>query len=452
MGNRQHHKVLILGAGESGTGAALLARRTGAEVLVSDAGPISEFYKSRLAQAGIPFEERGHGPHILEGVSLVVKSPGIPPHVEVLNKAREQGVPIWGELEFAFHHRNPSRIIAITGSNGKSTTSSLIYALLRDSGYSVSLVGNIGQSFALQLTLAPTEWYVIEVSSFQLEDTVNFRPDIAMILNIEPDHMDRYGGQVEAYIETKFRICAQQQAPDYLILNGDDARIAAYVHQHTMTPSILYFTMNKPEHREVASFVQDDQLHITQQEDPMTMSIHELRLKGQHNLYNTMAAGITARIAGIRKEKIRESFMRFEGLAHRLEFVATVRGVDFINDSKATNINSVWFALESMRQPVVLILGGQDKGNAYEALYDLVEEKVKAIVCMGKDNTRIYEAFEGRVAQMADTHSAAEAVAAAYAFAEKGDVVLLSPACASFDLFQNYEDRGRQFKEAVMAL
>lgn len=449
---RQNKRLLVLGGGESGTGAALLARKRGWEVFVSDSGPISPRYALQLEQAHIPYEQGGHGPGILDGVDLVVKSPGIPPLSPIMEDLRSRGLDPLGEIEFGFREMEGGKIIAVTGSNGKSTTSAMIHALLRNAGYSVSLVGNIGHSFARQLAEQPTEWYVMELSSFQLEDVDRFRPDIAVLLNIQPDHMDRYQNRIEDYLKAKFRICTRQRAQDYFIVNGDDPLIVDHINHHKLSPSILYFTMNKSENKPLASFVEADQMHFREKDSEWTQSIDELTVRGKHNLYNSMAAGISARIAGIRKEKIRESFMRFEGLAHRLEFVASVRGVDFINDSKATNINSVWFALESMRQPVVLILGGQDKGNDYSALYELVEEKVKAIVCLGLDNAPIHRAFEGRVSRILDTETAADAVRAAYALADKGDVVLLSPACASFDLFQNYEDRGTQFKEAVMAL
>lgn len=448
----QNKRLLVLGGGESGTGAALLAQKRGWEVFVSDSGALKAPYRRQLDMAGIPYEQGGHGPGILDEVQLVVKSPGIPPRSSIIRELNRRGTPCFGEIEFAYREMGSGRIIAVTGSNGKSTTSTMIYDQLRHAGYSVSLVGNIGYSFARQLAQRPTEWYVIELSSFQLEDVDQFRPDIAVLLNVQADHMDRYEHRIDDYLKAKFRIGARQRPEDYLILNGDDPLIVDHVSKHQFNSTILYFTMNRSENRPSASFVEDDQLHFQVEDSEWTQSISELKVKGKHNLYNSMAAGISARIAGIRKEKIRESFTRFEGLEHRLEFVATVRGVDFVNDSKATNINSAWFALESMQKPVVLILGGQDKGNDYSALFELVEEKVKAIVCLGLDNAPIHQAFEGRVSCLQDAKSAADAVKAAFSLAEKGDVVLLSPACASFDLFENYEDRGAQFKEAVMAL
>ncbi len=315
------------------------------------------------------------------------------------------------------------------------------------------MVGNIGLSFAKQVAIKPTAWYVIEVSSFQLDDITSFRAEIGILLNITPDHLDRYDYKFENYIASKFRIAAFQTENDRLIVNIDDPAITQYLAQNHIKPKIISITMSEQNlTQDEGAFMKDEDMHIKYEGDDMKLSIHDLALKGKHNQYNSMAAGISARAAGIRKEKIRESFSTFEGLEHRLEFVATVRGVDFINDSKGTNLNSVWFALESMKQPVVLILGGQDKGNDYNEIMDLVQEKVRAIVCMGIDNTPIHKAFENVIKHIADTQSAKDAVNAAYSLAEKGDVVLLSPGCASFDLFKNYEDRGTQFKEAVRGL
>jgi UDP-N-acetylmuramoylalanine--D-glutamate ligase len=365
---------------------------------------------------------------------------------------RAAGIPVCSEIEFGFRYKGKSRIIAITGSNGKSTTTKLTYHLLQEAGLNVSMVGNIGYSFARQLYEQPTEWYVMEVSSFQLDDVDAFKPDISVLLNITPDHLDRYDYDFRNYVASKFRIARRQDANDYFIINADDPVITDYLANHSLPVPKIYITMNEHKQTQAGAFVQDEEIHFRFRGEESHVSINDLTLQGKHNQYNTMAAGISARIAGIRKEKIRESFTTFEGLEHRLEYVAAVRGIDFINDSKATNMNSVWYALESMKHPTVLILGGQDKGNDYGEIMELVREKVKAIVCLGVDNTAIHAAFDAEVPLIIDTLGAEQAVAAAYKLAAKGDTVLLSPGCASFDLFKNYEDRGRQFKEAVKAL
>lgn len=450
--DKQHKKVVVLGAGESGVGAALLGKQQGWEVFVSDGGSLKPAFRERLAHAGIDFEEGGHTLSKVLEAQCVVKSPGIPEKADVMKAVRKAGIEVCSEIEFGYRYKGNGKIIAITGSNGKSTTTKLVHHLLKEAGYDVSLVGNIGFSFAGQIYEQPTEWYVMEVSSFQLDDIHQFRPDIAILLNITPDHLDRYDYKFENYIASKFRITENQTNTDHFILNQDDPVITQYMASHSTDANKIYFTMSEHNIQQEGASVHDEELHVRYDGDDMNMSIHDLTIKGRHNQYNSMAAGISARIAGIRKEKIRESFTTFEGLEHRLEYVATVRGIDFINDSKATNVNSVWFALESMKQPVVLILGGQDKGNDYNEIMDLVKEKVKAIVCMGIDNSPIHAAFDGAVQAIVDTRSAQEAVKASYQLAQKGDAVLLSPACASFDLFKNYEDRGRQFKEAVREL
>lgn len=453
MNTNTHKKLVILGAAESGVGAALLGKQQGWDVFVSDGAMIKERFKELLERAEIEFEEGKHSMDKILTATCIVKSPGISEKVTVMKKIREAGIEVCSEIEFGFRYKGDSKIIAITGSNGKSTTTKLTYNLLKNAGYNVALVGNIGYSFAKQISEQPAQWYVMEVSSFQLDDTHEFRPDVAVLLNITPDHLDRYEYKFENYIASKFRITQQQTSKDYFILNMDDAVIKNYLASHSTNSHKIFFTMSEQNLiNEEGGYINNDELHVKYDGEELNMSIHDLSLKGKHNQYNSMAAGISARIAGIRKEKIRESFTTFEGLEHRLEFVATVRGVDFINDSKATNVNSVWFALESMIHPVVLILGGLDKGNDYNEIMELVKEKVKAIVCMGIDNKPIHTAFDGVVADVLDTQNAKDAVAAAYSLAEKGDTVLLSPACASFDLFKNYEDRGRQFKEAVRAL
>jgi len=442
----------MLGAGESGVGAAMLGKQHGWDVFVSDGGKIKEEFKQTLTKEGIAFEEGTHSMDHILNADLVVKSPGIAEKTELMKKVRSAGIEVCSEIEFGYRYKGDSKIIAITGSNGKSTTTTLTYHVLKQAEYDVALVGNIGYSFARQIAERPCKWYVMEVSSFQLDDIHEFRPDIAILLNITPDHLDRYNYRFEDYIASKFRITENQTREDYFIVNKDDKVIETYLATHSINANTIYFTMNEQKISGDGGSAQGDSLIIQFNGEELKMSIHDLTLQGRHNQYNSMAAGISARIAGIRKEKIRESFASFEGLEHRLEHVATIRGVEYINDSKATNINSVWFALESMTKPTVLILGGQDKGNDYNEIMELVHDKVKAIVCMGVDNTPIHAAFDGVVPVIVDTHSAEEAVKAAYALAEGGDAVLLSPACASFDLFKNYEDRGRQYKEAVRNL
>lgn len=452
MQKNEHKILVVLGAGESGVGAAVLGKKQGWEVFVSDGSAIKDTYKRELQAAGIEFEEGNHTMDRVLQATCVVKSPGIPEKAEVMKNVRGAGIEVCSEIEFGFRYKGDSKIIAITGSNGKSTTTMLTYHLLKEAQYDVAMVGNIGISFAKQIVDKPCDWYVMEISSFQLDDIHTFRPDIAVLLNITPDHLDRYDYKFENYVYSKFRIAANQTASDFFVINKDDEVIHSYIKTHTIQSQLIYFTMNEQQPTNGGGYIHNEQMHIQVDGVDMNMSIHDLSIKGKHNQYNSMAAGISARIAGIRKEKIRESFASFEGLEHRLEFVATVRGVDFINDSKATNVNSVWFALESMKTPTILILGGQDKGNDYNEITELIKEKVKAIVCMGIDNKPIHEAFDNVVENIVDTQSAKDAVNAAYALAEKGDAVLLSPACASFDLFRNYEDRGQQFKDAVKAL
>jgi UDP-N-acetylmuramoylalanine--D-glutamate ligase len=450
---QQNKRLIILGAAESGVGAALLGKKEGWEVFVSDGGRIRNAYKQLLQEQGIAFEETQHSEEKILKADCVVKSPGIPEKAGIVQQIRKAGIELCSEIEFGYRYKGNSKIIAITGSNGKSTTTKMIYHTLQTAGYDVSMVGNIGNSFARQIAEAPTRWYVIEVSSFQLDDIQTFRPDIALLLNITPDHLDRYEYKFENYVAAKFRITAYQTKDDIFITNKDDNTITQHLTSNPTNARTIYFTMSEQTNPNAeGAFIDNDQLHIRYDGEDTSLSIHDLSVKGKHNQYNSMAAGISARTAGIRSAKIRESFSTFEGIAHRLEFVATVRGVDFINDSKATNVNSVWFALESMKKPVVLILGGQDKGNDYNEIKDLVSEKVKAIVCLGLDNKNIHEFFGSIVPSIVDTQSAKDAVLAAYSLAEKDDVVLLAPACASFDLFKNYEDRGDQFKEAVRAL
>jgi UDP-N-acetylmuramoylalanine--D-glutamate ligase len=443
-------KLIILGGGESGVGAAILAKQQGYDVFVSDGGAISEKYRSELDQHQIAYEESGHTSEKILVAGEVVKSPGIPEKSEMVKAIRNKGIPVISEIEFAYRYKGDSKIIAITGSNGKSTTTSLIHHMCVTAGLPVAMVGNIGVSFAKQVALDPKPWYVAEISSFQLDDIVTFRADVAILLNITEDHLDRYNYKFENYIRSKFRIVENQTIDDYFIYNLDDEVTMKYINDYLHHTNPLPFSM-KQETRQGA-YIKDEQMLIKVKEEEVKMSIHDFALKGKHNQYNTMAAGIAAAVIDIRKEKIRDAVTSFESLEHRMELVLTIKGVEYINDSKATNINSTWYALESMTKPVVLILGGVDKGNDYSLIEELVEEKVKAIICLGLDNKNIHAAFEGKVSSIEDTTSAEDAVKAAYALATKGDVVLLSPACASFDLFKNYEDRGHQFSRAVKNL
>jgi UDP-N-acetylmuramoylalanine--D-glutamate ligase len=443
-------RLVILGGGESGVGAAILASKEGYDVFLSDGGPLKEAYRQELLQLGIAFEEGGHTEEKVLNADEVMKSPGIPDKNELVKQVRARGIPVISEIELAYRHKGKSRIIGITGSNGKTTTTTMIYHICRHGGLDCALVGNIGFSFARQVAQDPKEWYIAEISSFQLDDIVTFRPDVAVLTNITEDHLDRYEYKFDNYIRSKFRITMNQTGDDHFIYNDDDPVIKEYLDRYPIHSNPLPFTMQHETNK--GGFINKGQMNIETGNEKWQMSIYDFALKGIHNQYNTMAAGIASATVGIRKQKIREAIQSFEALEHRMEYVSTVRGVEFINDSKATNVNSTWYALESMDKPTILILGGVDKGNDYGLIRDLVKEKVKAIVCMGVDNRKIHEAFQNDVALMVNTASAEEAVKAAFHFATKGDAVLLSPACASFDLFKNYEDRGRQFKEAVRDL
>jgi UDP-N-acetylmuramoylalanine--D-glutamate ligase len=439
-----------LGGGESGVGAALLAKQQGYDVFVSDGGPIKEVYKSELVKEGIDFEESKHTEAEILNANEVMKSPGIPEKNELVKKIRTKGIPIISEIELAYRYKGGSKIIAITGSNGKTTTTSLIWHICKNGGLDCAMVGNIGYSFARQVALEPKPLYIIEISSFQLDDIKTFRPDVAVLTNITPDHLDRYEYKMENYVSSKFRIAAFQQPGDVFIYNLDDEITNQYINHYSIKSTLYPITMSKELPQ--GAYLTNAQMHIKWKGEEMQMSIEDFALKGKHNQYNSMAASLASTAVDIKKDNIRESLQTFESLEHRMEPVATIRGVEFINDSKATNVNSTWFALESMGRPTILILGGVDKGNDYSILNDMVKEKVKAIVCMGTDNRKIHEAFGAFVSLMVNTTTAAEAVQAAFHFADKGDVVLLSPACASFDLFKNYEDRGKQFKAAVKEL
>jgi UDP-N-acetylmuramoylalanine--D-glutamate ligase len=444
------HRLVILGGGESGVGAALLGKKEGYEVFVSDGGPLKQVYKQELFDNGIEFEEGIHTIEKILSADEVMKSPGIPEKNEMVKTIRKKGIPVISEIELAYRFKGNSKIVAITGSNGKSTTTALTYHICQTAGLSCAMVGNIGISFAKQVATDPKEIYVVEVSSFQLDDIKDFRADIAVLLNITEDHLDRYDYKFENYIDSKFRIINNQTNQDYFIYCEDDEVIMQKLPLLTIHTNPLPFSMKHEVKK--GGYIKGDQMMLRIQEERVSMSIYDFALKGKHNHYNTMAAGIAACTLGIRKEKIREAVKNFHSLEHRNEFVAMVRGVEFINDSKATNVNSTWFALESMNKPTVLVLGGTDKGNDYSLITDLVKEKVKAIVCMGVDNKKIIEAFKDIVPVIVETDSAKKAVNASFKLAAKGDVVLLSPACASFDLFKNYEDRGVQFKNAVKEL
>jgi UDP-N-acetylmuramoylalanine--D-glutamate ligase len=443
-------KLVILGAGESGVGTALLAKQKGYEVFVSDGSAIKSHFQKELEEASIEFEGGSHNVERILAADEVMKSPGIPEKNEMVKAIRAKGIPVISEIEFGYRYKGKSKIAAITGSNGKSTTTALLYHICKLVNEDVAMVGNIGYSFARQIAQSPKALYIIEVSSFQLDDIQYFKPEIAILLNITEDHLDRYDHQFENYIKSKFRIIENQTSEDYFIYCIDDETIVKHLELLTINTNPLPFSMKQEVKK--GGYIKNDQMMLKIQEERVTMSIYDFALKGKHNAYNTMAASIAATTLGIRKEKIREAVSNFHSLEHRMEFVATVRGVDFINDSKATNVNSTWYALESMQKNTVLILGGVDKGNDYELIADLVKEKVKAIVCMGTDNKKIIEFFKDKVGTIVEVDSAKKAVNASFKLAEKGDLVLMSPACASFDLFKNYEDRGRQFKESVKEL
>ena len=442
-------KIIILGGGESGVGAALLCKQQGYDVFLSDGGKMKAHYQHELEANRIDFECGGHTVDKILSADEVMKSPGIPSSNPIVVQINAKKIPIISEMELAYRHKAESRIIGITGSNGKTTTTSLIYQICKSGGIDCALVGNIGNSIARQIAIDPKPLYVVEISSFQLDDIISFRPDVAVLTNITEDHLDRYDHDFEKYIAAKFNIVKNQTEQDFFIYNADDAVTLKYLEQYPFISKPLPISMQKELPK--GAFIKEGQMNV-KYGDGFAMSIFDFALKGKHNQYNTMAAAVASSVVGIRKDRIRDAVTSFESLEHRMEKVATVRGIDFINDSKATNVNSAWFALESIDKPVTLILGGVDKGNDYDLIKEMVAEKVKAIVCMGIDNEKIHAAFEGIVATIIDASSAEEAVKAAYGVSQKGDVVLLSPACASFDLFKNYEDRGEQFKKAVRDL
>jgi len=443
------NKLVILGGGESGVGAAILGAKKGFEVFVSDFGAIKDEYKLILDQHGLKYEEKQHTEELILDATLVMKSPGIPDKAPIVVKLHEKNIPVISEIEFAGRYTT-AKTICITGSNGKTTTTLLIYEILKRAGLNVGLAGNVGKSFALQVAEENFDYYVIELSSFQLDGMFEFRADIAILMNITPDHLDRYDYKMQNYVDSKMRITQNQRPEDWFVYCADDPIIQDELKKRDIKSRKAPFTIMKV--LKEGGWVEDNMMKLNINNNTFEMTIYELALQGKHNLNNSMAAGISGSILNLRKEGIRECLSDFQGVEHRLERFLRVHNIEFINDSKATNINSVWYALESMSTPVVWIVGGVDKGNDYSMLYDLVKAKVKAIVCLGKDNHKIIAAFDGMVKEIVDTKSMEEAVRTAYFLSEKGDTVLLSPACASFDLFKNYEERGREFKEAVRNL
>lgn len=442
-------KLVVLGGGESGVGAAILGKDKGMKVILSDAGTLKDTYREMLVKEGIEFEEGGHTPEKLLDADIVVKSPGIPPYAPMVVQLAARNIPILSEIEFAGRYTD-AKMVCITGSNGKTTTTMLTYHILKEAGIDVGLAGNVGKSLALQVTRDPHEVYVIELSSFQLENMYDFKADIAVIMNITPDHLDRYDHEMQNYINAKFRILQNQTKDDYFIYWKDDPVVKKQIQQIQIEAMQMPFSEFFDE--DTAAYVEDGIVRFVTPMEVWEIPRDKLSLTGLHNLYNSMAAGLSASLLNIKKEKIREALMDFEAVEHRLEYVATVKGVRYVNDSKATNVNSTWYALESMNTPTVLILGGKDKGNDYTEIEQLVKDKVKAIVCMGKDNAKLLDFFGGKVPAIVDTHSIEDAVKACSELAAEGDTVLLSPCCASFDLFTSYEDRGRKFKNEVKKL
>lgn len=442
-------RIVILGGGESGAGAAILAKKQGYDVFLSDSSTIKPRYREWLDRYNISWEEGKHTEELILSTDEVIKSPGIPDKAPLVVKIHEKAIPVISEIEFAGRFTN-ARTICITGSNGKTTTTSLIYHMMQKAGLNVGLAGNIGNSFAYQVAENSYDYYVIELSSFQLDGIFAFRPDIAILLNITPDHLDRYDYKMQNYVESKFRITRNLSEDDCFIFCSDDAVTVEQLKKIVLRAQQLMFSQKTKDNQ--TSWIENEHLFINYNDSDFSMSINELSLKGKHNIYNSMAAGIAGHVLNIRKEVIRESLSDFQGVEHRLEQVLTIRGVCYVNDSKATNVNSTWYALESMDTPVVWIVGGIDKGNDYSELMDLVKTKVKAIICLGVDNAKLHNVFGDLIVPMVDAHSADEAVQQAYKLASSGDTVLLSPACASFDLFENYEDRGRKFKAAVREL
>ena len=443
-------RIVVLGGAESGVGAAVLAKVKGFDVFLSDNGTIKEEYIKTLRDWNIDFEQGGHSENLILNADEVVKSPGIPSTAAIVRKLADQGTHIVSEIEFASRFDSAKKI-CITGSNGKTTTTSLIHYLLTEAGLNVGLGGNIGKSYAMQVATEKHDYYVLEIRSFQLDDTYEFRPDIAIITNITTDHLDRYDHKMENYVKAKFKITRNLRPEDCFIFDSDDKITIEHLSKIVLQAKMLPFTQER-KNLEQGAWLEDDKFVVRYEDNDTDVYLKELALGGKHNIYNSMAAALAAKATGIKDEVIRNSLKSFSPIEHRLEPVLSVADVMYINDSKATNVDSAWYALESQTRPVVWIVGGKDKGNDYSILEDLVREKVKGIVCMGLDNSKIHAAFDSIASNIVDTASADEAVKAASRMAEAGDVVLLSPCCASFDLFENYEDRGRKFKEAVRRL
>lgn len=442
-------KLVILGAGESGTGTAILGKIKGWEVFVSDMGSIQDKYKDELNQYGIRWEEGRHTADEILAADEIVKSPGIPDKAPMVKAAVEKGIPVISEIEFAGRYTD-AKMVCISGTNGKTTTTMLTWEILKNAGLNVGLGGNIGKSFARQVALENHDIYVLEISSFQLDGNVNFRSHISVLTNITPDHLDRYNYEVSKYAASKFRLTMNQTEEDYFIYCADDELTMQYMNLKKTAGKAVPISVKTP--KAFGAFADKTEIHINLNKQNIIINMEDLSLRGIHNTYNSMAAAVVAGLLDVRKDTIRESLANFQNVEHRLEFVARVNGVEYINDSKATNVNSAWYALESMDKPVIWIAGGVDKGNNYQELKSLVAEKVRYIICLGLDNIKIHQAFQNDVDMIINTLSAREAVHVASRLAQRGDNVLLSPACASFDLFDNYEDRGRQFKEAVKNL
>lgn len=446
-------RLVVLGAGESGVGTAILAMKEGYEVFVSDMGTIKPQYREEMERRGIPFEEKQHTEELILNADEVVKSPGIPEKAPLIKKLREQGTNIISEIEFASRYTNAKKI-CITGSNGKTTTTMLTYFILKNEGLNVGLAGNVGKSFAWQVAECDYDYYVLELSSFQLDGMYDFRADVSVILNITPDHLDRYDYKFQNYIDSKFRILQNQTPEDAFIFWNDDPVLKAEIEKRDIKAQLLPFALDKKQNER--AYVKEEEINIEDihgQDEVFAMNANNLSLRGTHNMYNSMAAGLAARVMQIKKETIRKSLAEFEGVEHRLEYVATIRGVRYINDSKATNVNSCWYALQSMKTPTVLILGGTDKGNDYTEIESLVREKVTKLIFLGADNDKLRKFFSiHSQCPMYEAKSMEECIKIAYEISEKDETVLLSPCCASFDLFKSYEDRGRQFKECVRKL
>lgn len=444
-------KIVILGGGESGVGSAILAQAKGFDIFLSDSKALQDRYRDELVKHNIAFEENGHSESLVLSADEIIKSPGIPNYAPLIVKAVEKNIPILSEIEFAGRYTN-AKTICITGSNGKTTTTSLIYHILSEAGLNVGLGGNIGKSFARQVAEDNFDYYVLELSSFQLENMYQFRADIAILLNITPDHMDRYDHDMQKYVDAKMRIVQNQTSKDAFIYWADDPVIQAEIEKQGSKIGACKYPFSEKERAGIAGYIKNKQIIINIAKSVFTMDQDLLALTGTHNLYNSLASSIAAKLLEIDDDKLRRSLSNFQGVEHRLERVAKVRGVQYINDSKATNVNSCWYALQSMQTKVVLILGGTDKGNNYSEIEDLVLKKARALIFLGKDNSKLHHFFDGKIEIIRDASSMEEAVNDAYCLAQEGDTVLLSPCCASFDLFKNYEDRGIQFKECVKRL